>query len=390
MLTPGDAAAAAVMLSEAVRDRRTVRPRGSGSKIGWTDRAQPAGAEMSLLGLDRPVAHYAGDLVATIPAGMTLAAANAVLSRSGQWLPLDPAFGDRATIGGIVAANDSGPRRYRYGSPRDLIIGIEVALADGRVAKAGGRVVKNVAGYDLSRLFCGSFGSLGVITGATFKLAPRTPASRTVVAEIGDPRRAVELALTLTTQPLTPSAIELEAPGSRLLVRFESTDHAATEMSVVAKAVLREGGARAFVLSGDDEQRTWDDYESRIWTTGGVTLKVSMLPTDLAALFVGLDESDPAIRWRCSGRAALGVMILTLDGPDGLLAHTVTRLVQLIRERRGHATLLNGPASMHALVNASGTTSANSALRTLMESVKQRFDPHGVLPPIPGYGPGAS
>ena len=90
-----------------------------------------------------------------------------------------PARADRATIGGIVATNDSGPRRHRYGTPRDLIIGIEMALADGRVAKAGGRVVKNVAGYDLSRLLCGSFGSLAVITSATFKLSPLPPASRT-------------------------------------------------------------------------------------------------------------------------------------------------------------------------------------------------------------------
>src|SRR5205085_5901347 len=138
MLTPCDAATAAEMLAEAARARHSVRPRGSGTKLDWTGRSQPIGVDMSLLGLDRPIAHYAGDLVATIPAGMTLSAANAVLGQSGQWLPLDPLFADRATIGGIVATNDSGPRRYRYGSPRDLIIGIEVALTDGRVARAGG------------------------------------------------------------------------------------------------------------------------------------------------------------------------------------------------------------------------------------------------------------
>src|SRR5918911_1195460 len=99
-------------------------------------------------------------------------AATAALGPGRQWLPLDPPHADRATIGGIVAANDSGPRRQHYGAPRDLIIGVEVALTDGRVARAGGRVVKNVAGYDLSRLLCGSFGSLGGITSATFKLIP--------------------------------------------------------------------------------------------------------------------------------------------------------------------------------------------------------------------------
>ena len=132
---------------------------------------------LSTLGLNAPVDHVAGDLVATVPAGASLDAVNDVLRRERQWLPLDPACSNRATIGGIIATNDSGPRRHRYGTPRDLIIGIEIALADGRIAKAGGRVVKNVAGYDLSKLLCGSLGSLAVITSATFKLAPLPPAS---------------------------------------------------------------------------------------------------------------------------------------------------------------------------------------------------------------------
>src|SRR4029077_11898303 len=161
------------------------------------------------------------------PGGATLESANAILASAGQWLPLDPSHVNCATIGGIVATNDSGPRRHKHGSPRDLIIGVEMALSDGRVAKAGGRVVKNVAGYDLSRLVCGSFGTLAVITSATFKLTPLPASSRTVVANCSGVAEAARLALTIASQPVTPSALEIEAPAARLLIRFETTERAA-------------------------------------------------------------------------------------------------------------------------------------------------------------------
>jgi FAD/FMN-containing dehydrogenase len=128
---------------------------------------------LSTLSLNRVVAHRHGDLTATVEAGARLDDVNRELARHGQWLPLDPPWSDRATIGGIVATNDAGPRRHRYGTPRDLIIGIEIARADGVRAKAGGIVVKNVAGYDLARLMTGSFGSLALITSATFGGEPQ-------------------------------------------------------------------------------------------------------------------------------------------------------------------------------------------------------------------------
>ena len=118
---------------------------------------------LSTARLNKVVAHRHGDLTATVEAGATLSSVNAVLAEHGQWLPLDPAWSDRATIGGIVATNDSGPGRHRHGAPRDLIIGCSVALSDGRIAKSGGIVVKNVAGYDLARLFTGSTGSNEVV-----------------------------------------------------------------------------------------------------------------------------------------------------------------------------------------------------------------------------------
>ena len=181
VLEPPDVGALASILRAANANGQTVLPRGSGTKLAWGPVSPPIDTVLSTRRLESPIDHRPGDLIATIPAGATLAAVNELLGREHQWLPLDPQVSPDATIGGIVATNDSGPRRQRYGTPRDLIIGVEMALADGRTAKAGGRVVKNVAGYDLSRLLCGSFGSLAVMTSATFKLAPLPAASRTVV-----------------------------------------------------------------------------------------------------------------------------------------------------------------------------------------------------------------
>src|SRR5262249_37646738 len=226
VLEPTTANEVATLLADAGRHGSTLTPRGPGTNLGWAGLVS-AGAYLSPRCLSAPVQHFAGDLVATISAGESLAAANGILARAGQWLPLDPCHGECATIGGIVAANDSGPRRHKYGSPRDLIIGVEIALADGRGAKAGGRVGKNVAGYDLSRLICGSFGSLAVITSATFKLAPLPPASRTVIATYSSVAEAARQALTVAALPVTPSALEIEAPNARLLVRYETTERAA-------------------------------------------------------------------------------------------------------------------------------------------------------------------
>ena len=191
---PADAAGVAAKLKWANGEGLAVSIRGAGTKQSWSARAGRTDVVLSTLGLNAPADHVAGDLVATVPAGSSLDAVNDVLRRERQWLPLDPACSNRATIGGIISTNDSGPRRHRFGTPRDLIIGIEIALADGRIARAGGRVVKNVAGYDLSKLLCGSLGSLAVVTSATFKLAPLPPASSTLVASLPDARSAGALA----------------------------------------------------------------------------------------------------------------------------------------------------------------------------------------------------
>ena len=165
--------------------------------------------------LNRVLAHAHGDLTATVEAGATLRDVNDALSRLGQWLPLDPPFADEATIGGILATNDSGPLRHRYGTPRDLIIGVQLATTDGVLSKAGGKVVKNVAGYDLSKLVAGSFGSLAAIVSATFKLSPMPEASKTMRVAVADDAALAQAVRTVMASQLEPIAFDVHVRSTQ-------------------------------------------------------------------------------------------------------------------------------------------------------------------------------
>jgi glycolate oxidase FAD binding subunit len=395
---PTDAAGVAAALQSAAAQNLVVTIRGGGTKSTHapTSAANPASglsldfaagaapalgeALVSTTRLTAGVDHVAGDLVATAPAGVTLDAVNSVLRREGQWLPLDPPRAGRATIGGIVATNDSGPRRHRFGTPRDLIIGIEIALVSGRTAKAGGRVVKNVAGYDLSKLLCGSLGSLAVVTSATFKLSPLAPHSQTLVATVADVRQLGEVAMAIAALPVAPTAIELQSPPHRLLIRFETTEQAARRQTELARAICVERGATCAVVSGQAEADAWRAHEGRIFSTDGTILKLAVLPSDVADVLERIKTiaSERQVEHEMIGRAALGIVLVRLAGDLGRQAAMVTELRLEATGRRGSAVLLSAPAGLLRDVGRWGP--AGDAY-PLMRAVKQQFDPNNTLNP---------
>ncbi len=214
---PASTAEAAALLRAAAGLGLTVVPRGSGSRLGWG--ASPASCDLIVdtRRMDRVLEHAAGDLVVTVQAGIRLDELAKVLAAAGQRLAVDPPAsteGARGTVGGLIATGAAGPMRYRYGSPRDLLIGITVVRADGTVAKSGGKVVKNVAGYDLGKLFAGSLGTLGLITEATFRLHPLPEAAAWVTLECADSAAAASAVRAAADSPLAPSAIELTWPAA--------------------------------------------------------------------------------------------------------------------------------------------------------------------------------
>ena len=381
-LTPG---AFAKTLAWATETRRSVVVRGGGTKSAFGAPRASIDVVLSTAALNTVEAHRHGDLTATVQAGATLAETNAALAAHRQWLPLDPPWGDRATIGGIVAANDSGPRRQRHGAPRDLIIGMTLARADGVLAKTGGIVVKNVAGYDLARLMTGSCGCLGVILTATFKLAPLAEASRTVAVEFPSAARCGPVVADLLLHAATPTALEMALPPATMLIRFESVEAVAVEQAEQAATLARGHDGTPVVLADEDEVAVWRAHDARVFDRDGTIVKLAVMPAELSATLTWLDDAATARRldYAVIGRAGLGVLYVGLHGPVSEQAALVTVLRERLSAGRGSAVVQRADAELRALIDPWGPL--GDSLR-VMQEVKRRFDPTGTL--NPGRGPG--
>ena len=387
VVEPRTAADVVATLAWASTQRLTVMVAGGRSKQGWGAPAAPIDLLLSTARLNRVVEHRHGDLTATVEAGATLASVNTELARHRQWLPWDPPWSDRATIGGIVSTNDSGPRRHGYGVPRDSIIGVSMVRADGELAKSGGIVVKNVAGYDVSRLVTGSFGCLGVIVTATFKLSPIASTSRTVAIELDSLESAESVVRSLSLSTLTPTAMELvmAAGQNRLLVRFESIEEASTQQSQQACSLVGSFG-RTRILSGEEESSLWQQHAVH-WSgkPDATFLKLSCVPAELFPLlqFLRTASIENGLDYVAAGRASLGVVDISLEGSIG----AQVRMIQLLREQltvgRGSVVVRNGSVTLRRKIDVWGEI--GSGLR-VMKAVKSRFDPDNRL--SPGRGPG--
>jgi glycolate dehydrogenase FAD-binding subunit len=376
LVEPSSADDLSETIADLARERQSLVIRGAGTKLEWGRPPEAADVLLSTTRLNQVVAHRHGDLTVTVQTGASLADVNRQLATRRQWIPLDPPFGDRATIGGIVATNDSGPRRHRYGAPRDLIIGVEFVRADGKPAKGGGIVVKNVAGYDLPRLMTGSFGSLAVMTTATFKLFPLAPSSATVVAELDDPASLGTIVQKLLGSHLTPTALEFETPPLRLMVRFESIEAAVEQQSEHASELLRECGFASKTFQTTEEAAAWDRHGSSVFHGDGAVVKITTLPTDLPGILAKLAGRPTA------GAAGVGVFSVRVDGNLDAQASVVGEVRSHLAPGRGSAVVRRGSRELRKRIDAWGPMGDGLAL---MRAVKQQFDPAGLL--NPGRGP---
>ena len=243
--------------------------------------------------LDQVLEHEAGDLTAIVEAGIRLRDLDERLAARGQMFALDPP--GNPTIGACVAANLSGPRRHRYGTARDLVIGVTVVLADGMIASSGGKVVKNVAGYDLAKLFCGSEGRLGLIARVALRLHPRPETARTLVVPVSSATDAEAKTQAILRAPLAASAVDLAWPG-RLAVLFEGGRHGVDEQFELARSLV--GGA-------EDDGSAWEEIAARQASSRG---RLLFPPGRLATTLAGLDEGVV--------RVAVGVAHVAEPVPD--------------------------------------------------------------------------
>ncbi len=372
VIEPRSADEAAEVFAEATRRNQRIAIRGAGTKSDWGAPSAGADTVLSTLALNRVVAHRHGDLTATVEAGARLDDVNRELAKHGQWIPLDSAWSDRATIGGIVATNDAGPRRHRYGAPRDLIIGVEIVRADGVRAKAGGIVVKNVAGYDVARLMTGSFGSLGLIASATFKLYPLAAASRTVVVELPSHAAAGHLVAGINASQLTPTAVEIQTPPLRALIRFESTTGSVDAQSAAAASLASSSGYIVDCLDGDGEAREWRAHAERPWNGAGSILKMTLLAADLAPALDAVERAADGVPYEVVGRAGIGVVLVRLDADVRSQERAVAMLRSRVSRERGTVVVLRGDESLNASV-------PDDPAHRVMNAVRRAFDPSGVL-----------
>ena len=380
VIEPTEPAQLAAAMAWVSSERLKTVIRGRGSKLAWGRTPSHVDVVLSTAQINREVVHRHGDLTATVQAGVTLSDLNRQLAAQGQWLPLDSPFED-ATIGGLIATNDSGPLRHRYGTPRDLLIGITLAMTDGRLVRSGGHVVKNVAGYDMAKLVSGSFGTLAAIVDATFKLLPIPQTSQTILASYDDGDALAADAARLAASQLEPVALDMRvalgqpdvAPQRVLAARFATSP----EATAVQVAEARQGlSTTSEVLDGSRETALWSEQVRHPWMLAGTTVRLSWLPAALADVLRLMDELQ-----RTSGtaveliaRAGLGAGFLRLDGDDAAVARAIERLRS--RPIVTNVVVLRHGGTLKRTVDPWGTPP--DSLR-LMQALKRSFDPAGVL-----------
>jgi glycolate oxidase FAD binding subunit len=360
---------AAVLRACAGRDLAVV-PAGGGTKLHWAPPPQRCDVLLDLCCLNQVVEHAEGDLVVRAQAGVTMEALAARLAGKGQELALDVPFAEGATVGGTLATAVAGPRAFRYGTARDLLIGITVVLADGTVAKSGGKVVKNVAGYDLGKLFTGSWGTLGVIAEATFRLHPLPADRRWIVAVVDAPSLAeagpstvAELAAALAASQAEPSAVELDWPHGQGPIW----------MTVLVEGAAAEERARALARSmGDTAPGTVRSVLTEAPPQWGLVIQDDVLaevrfePSRLTEVLDAVHYSGFSLR----GSAVAGRLWLELWGDPG--AEKAVAALESLRDRlEARGARMTVLATPYEGVRRWGPVGS----LPLMRRVKERFDP---------------
>jgi glycolate oxidase FAD binding subunit len=372
---PASTEEAAAVVRAAAEHGFTVVARGAGTKQDWAAPPRRLDLVVDTRRLSGVVEHAAGDLIAVVRAGTTVEEFAAKLAPAGQQLALDTPLAG-ATIGGTVAAATSGPRRMLYGTARDLLIGVTVVRPDGLVARAGGKVVKNVAGYDLGKLITGSYGTLGLITECVFRLHPLPAATAVVSRRVGSAHAAGHLAAAVLGAQVVPSALEVDDPPHGVLevgMLIEGVPDGVEGRVAVARRLL--GGEAAVA---DHPPAWWSAYP---WRPGDVGLKLtaalSRVPLLLVAAASARQRHGAPLALR--GSAGTGVLYAGLPGDTDpeIVARVVADLRAAAHEAAGHAVVLTAPAAVRERVDIWGPVAGLH----LMRRVKQQFDPQARFAP---------
>ena len=392
VVAPGSEEQLAQTLKTANESGLAVIPRGGGTKLAWGNLPQRVDVILSTARLNAIVEHAHSDLTVTVEAGCTVAQLAETLAKQNQRLALDILWPSRATIGGILSTNDSGALRLRFGSLRDLVIGITLALPDGTLAKSGGRVVKNVAGYDLPKLVTGALGTLGVITQATFRLHPMAKETRTVSCLAGDAREAQRIVLAIQDSKLAHSALQIrftESVQPQVDVLFEATEAGCTAQTEQLKKIVAPTTAidsvsevwnarQELYSQGTDNLAEMGRSNAAPLHDPAAIAKLSVLPTQIAETCEAIVTLAGTHRARFkSVFNAIGIGTVYLAAAPNDLATTVASLRGKVESLGGSLIIAHRPDAMAKL----DTWGNSGDAVDLMRAVKKQFDPKSTLNP---------
>jgi glycolate oxidase FAD binding subunit len=377
VIYPHSQAELAAVITTANSHKWRVLSCGSGSKINWGGLAKNIDIIVSIERINQLIEHAVGDLTVTVEAGMKFAQLQEILAKHHQFLALDPAFPNSATIGGMVATADTGSLRQRYGGVRDQLLGITFIRADGQIAKAGGRVVKNVAGYDLMKLFTGAYGTLGIISQVTFRVYPIPETSQTVILT-GKPEAISQAVRTLQSSELTPTQVDLLSSklvtnldlgtGIGLITRFQNINESVQEQSKRLLAIGEKLGLNGVIYSENQEADLWQRLPEQIHFSNpesSITCKIGVLPT--AAVKI-INQVDIGLIHISSG---LG--LVRLENKDKILP-----LRNLCQANSGFLSILSAPVELKERFDVWGY---NGNALAVMRGIKTQFDGNFILSP---------
>ena len=389
------------VLRFASKEDLSVMPAGAGTKLGIGNLPQKVDVVLATTRLNSVLEYEPGDLTVTVESGIRLAALQAVLAQHQQFLPLDPPSADRCTLGGIVATNASGSVRLRYGTARNQVLGLRVVHANGTVVKSGGKVVKNVAGYDLNKLYIGAFGTLGIITEVTLKLSPIPAREAMLTTEFQNVQDAVDTGLSIVGSQILPMLVNLfmntgigrsEAGADAnqkkpmLAVGFGGDPETVAWQLAQCQEIMEQNGAMGVtIIEGESRQQLQAairEFPAADRDTERVIAKLNLKRTDIAEFTAQVVDASWARDAQVMTLLGSGVLYLSIsvtsDTDFQMLADALRQLRQSAMETHGNLIVETAPPELKQHIDVWGPVGDTLGL---MKQVKARFDANGLLNP---------
>ncbi len=409
VVLPGTIEEVAQIMKVASRESLAIVPWGGGTKIGFGRELHKIDFAICTGRINRIIEYEPSDLVGIVECGITLKGFQKALREKNQFLAIDPPHIESgATLGGIIATNDSGPRRLKYGTIRESLIGIKVVRADGNIIKGGAKVVKNVAGYDLPKLYVGSLGTLGIMVEGTFRLYTIPEASQTLLICFPSLEKLYETVFLILNSFLVPSCLEVLNPilvnviseklnlnlkngEYALAVRIESVEKAVRDQISKVKDIFRKKNGEGILFEGKPEETLWQEiieFPWRFCVHNRVVCKASVLITDVPKVFQASGElsKSSGLKIYISARAGNGILIISIEIDSTSLprmkvlpiVEVIESLRDLISSLKGGLIIHEAPLSLKSQIDTWGEVGASI---DVMKKLKALFDPNSILNP---------